>query len=532
MAPPTKNSRLKIHCQGPGTVQHFTLDPRAGPTKPPPTAVQCNQQQGHGHTVTAPPEACRRAVAAAKQLESHQNNLQSRVKELEDALRAAAERQQATFYAAEAARHEWMLERARMGADMHRLEKAAAEERCARVLEEERGKRLAKALNASQHKLSRLQKQCRQADLVAAEQIADWECTRVTLPTQPPQPKKTVKRIMSRRKAWSQLDDRGRRKHLGKVKQRVKDLAAKLGTELDGQFTVRDVSVTIKPTENPQQNNAARSNSVHPTQPTGVPPAPPDNTPQPSNQPPPQPSNQPPPQPSNQPPPQPSNTPPSQPSNPPQQPQNSNDTPPVYTDLNEVLYHINAAKDHVEKIEPRRVIREARNMNSKVPKRIRGPLNASQLLLARKIVAAKDAGGMSDKAYMLMRRAQPNMMPFQRVQREMHSQNDYITLKDMEETVDGCRRPVREVVEKVLASKNIKDAVLRKKEANLRFAADGRRTTRKKKTVMSVFSVMEESETVGHNGSTSRTASECTRETNHMQTYREQRRRSSQKWKS
>ena len=141
-------------------------------------------------------------------------------------------------------------------------------------------------------------------------------------------------------------------------------------------------------------------------------------------------------------------------------------------------------------------------MNSKVPKRIRGPLNASQLLLARKLVAAKDAGGTSDKAYMLMRRAQPNMMPFQRVQHEMHSQNDYITLKDMEETVDGCRRPVHEVVEKVLASKNIniKEDVLRKKEANLRFAADQRRTTREKKTVMSVFSVMEESETVGHNG--------------------------------
>ena len=40
-----------------------------------------------------------------------------------------------------------------MGADMHRLEKAGADERCARLLEEERGKRLAKALNASQHQL-------------------------------------------------------------------------------------------------------------------------------------------------------------------------------------------------------------------------------------------------------------------------------------------------------------------------------------------------------------------------------------------
>ena len=59
---------------------------------------------------------------------------------------------------------------------------------------------------------------------------------------------------------------------------------------------------------------------------------------------------------------------------------------------------------------------------------------------------------------------------------------------------------MREVVENVLASKNIKDAVLGKKEANLKYAADGRRTTREKKTVMSVFSVMEESETVGHNG--------------------------------
>ena len=43
------------------------------------------------------------------------------------------------FYAAEAHRHEWMLERTRMGADMHRLEKAGADERCARLLEEKRG---------------------------------------------------------------------------------------------------------------------------------------------------------------------------------------------------------------------------------------------------------------------------------------------------------------------------------------------------------------------------------------------------------
>ena len=77
--------------------------------------------------------------------------------------------------------------------------------------------------------------------MVAAEHIADWECTRATLPTEPPQPKIT-KRIMSRRKPWSQLDGRGRQKHLGKVKQRVKDLAAKLGTEVDGQFTIEDVN--------------------------------------------------------------------------------------------------------------------------------------------------------------------------------------------------------------------------------------------------------------------------------------------------
>ena len=145
-------------------------------------------------------------------------------------------------------------------------------------LKRREGEKIAKALNASQNKLSWLQKECRQADLLAAEHIVDWECTRATLPTQPPQPKKT-KRIMSRRKLWSQLDDRSRWKHLGKVKQREKDLAAKLRTELDGKFTVEDVNVMIKPTENPQQNNTAQSNSVHPTQPAGVPPSPPDNNP-------------------------------------------------------------------------------------------------------------------------------------------------------------------------------------------------------------------------------------------------------------
>ena len=138
-------------------------------------------------------------------------------------------------------------------------------------------------------------------------------------------------------------------------------------------------------------------------------------------------------------------------------------------------------------------------MNNKLPKRLRGPLTATQLLKARKIVAAKNAGCMSNTAYLLMRRAQPDMMPLHRVKQEMRSQNSYVPLKDIDSAVDGCRRSVREVVHKVLSNSSVKEKVLEKKAVNLRFAADGRRTTRKK-TVMSVFSVMEEFEVANRNG--------------------------------
>ena len=108
---------------------------------------------------------------------------------------------------------------------------------------------------------------------------------------------------------------------------------------------------------------------------------------------------------------------------------------------------------------------------------------------------------MSNAAYVLMRCAQPDMMPLHREKQEMRSQNNYVPLKDIDSAVDGCRRSVREVVHKVLSNSSVKEKFLEKKKAvNLRFAADGRRTIRKKKTVMSVFSVMEEFEVANRNG--------------------------------
>ena len=55
-----------------------------------------------------------------------------------------------------------------------------------------------------------------------------------------------------------------------------------------------------------------------------------------------------------------------------------------------------------------------------------GPLTAAQLQLARKMVAAEDARGMSDNAYKLMARVQPDMMRFHRFKKEMLTQNKYL----------------------------------------------------------------------------------------------------------
>ena len=81
----------------------------------------------------------------------------------------------------------------------------------------------------------------------------------------------------------------------------------------------------------------------------------------------------------------------------------------------------------------------------------------------------------------------------------MKSQNTFIDVKGISEAIDGAMRPINDVLEHVLLLDGIK--VLEKKSEKLRFAADGQKTTKAKKTVRCVVSVMEEEEEqVGHQG--------------------------------
>ena len=68
----------------------------------------------------------------------------------------------------------------------------------------------------------------------------------------------------------------------------------------------------------------------------------------------------------------------------------------------------------------------------------------------------------------------------------MKRQNAFIDVKGIPEAIDGARRPIKDVLEHVLALDGIKEKVLAKKSVKLRFAADGRKTTKAKKTVMCV----------------------------------------------
>ena len=81
----------------------------------------------------------------------------------------------------------------------------------------------------------------------------------------------------------------------------------------------------------------------------------------------------------------------------------------------------------------------------------------------------------------------------------MKSQNTFIDVKGISEAIDGAMRPINDVLEHVHLLDGIK--VLEKKSEKLRFAADGQKTTKAKKTARCVVSVMEEEEEqVGHQG--------------------------------
>ena len=171
-----------------------------------------------------------------------------------------------------------------------------------------------------------------------------------------------------------------------------------------------------------------------------------------------------------------------------------------HVNLNDVVYKVKLAEDLVTKISARRVLAEARRLQRDTPGRLRTPLSSQHLLKIRRLVAAKDAGLTSNRGYRLLAKADPSMQRWCRLESEMKRQNAFIDVKGIPEAIDGARRPIKDVLEHVLALDGIKEKVLAKKSVKLRFAADGRKTTKAKKTVMCVVSVMEEEEHVGHQG--------------------------------
>ena len=96
-------------------------------------------------------------------------------------------------------------------------------------------------------------------------------------------------------------------------------------------------------------------------------------------------------------------------------------------------------------------------------------------------MAGKDAGLTTNHGYRLLAKADPSMERWCRLEREMKEQNAFLDVKEIPEAVDGARRSVKEVLEHVLALDGIKEKVVAQKSVKLRFAADGRKTTKAKK---------------------------------------------------
>ena len=147
----------------------------------------------------------------------------------------------------------------------------------------------------------------------------------------------------------------------------------------------------------------------------------------------------------------------------------------------DVAFKVNLAKDRAEQIKPKRVFQEARSLGSQIPRGQRAPLTSSQLLHVRKMLAAKDVGLITNRAYQLLASVDAGMVRWSRVLKEMREQNKFIDTIDISDAVDGCRRPIRDVLEKVINLEGLKEHIQSKKRVQLRFAADGRKTTNKKK---------------------------------------------------
>lgn len=118
--------------------------------------------------------------------------------------------------------------------------------------------------------------------------------------------------------------------------------------------------------------------------------------------------------------------------------------------------------------------------------------------VVQRILAAKDEGLVSDKAYHELRVALPESVrshvpPLSTILQGRRTQNKEIEVIPIPEAKqgDGARRSVCDVLEYLITIPEVKEAI--KKDGSkikLRFAADGRRTSKRIGTVMAVFNIL------------------------------------------
>ncbi|PFX15854.1 hypothetical protein AWC38_SpisGene19907 [Stylophora pistillata] len=120
--------------------------------------------------------------------------------------------------------------------------------------------------------------------------------------------------------------------------------------------------------------------------------------------------------------------------------------------------------------------------------------------VVRRILAAKDQGLVSDRAYHELRMALPEdirhlIPPLSALIQERRDQNKTINTIPIPQAKngDGSRRSIREVLEYLLGIEDVREAIKRGgRTVRLRFAADGRRTSKRIGTVMAVFNILAE----------------------------------------
>lgn len=118
--------------------------------------------------------------------------------------------------------------------------------------------------------------------------------------------------------------------------------------------------------------------------------------------------------------------------------------------------------------------------------------------VVQRMLAAKDEGLVSDKAYhelrmALLEKVRSHVPPLSAIKQERRSQNKEIKVIQIPKAkqADGAWRSVRDVLQYLIAIPEVKDAI--KKDGSkikLRFAADGRRTSKRIGTVMAVFNIL------------------------------------------